>query len=406
MSKGWQTKTLGELSELITKGTTPTSVGHAFASEGINFVKVESITDNGSFIKSKMAHISPECHGFLKRSQLEVGDILFSIAGALGRTAFVADNILPANTNQALALIRLRPSKEVLPQFILKALATGIVLEQIEKFKGGVAQQNLSLSQIREFTISLPPLPEQQRIVRILDQAFAALAAAKANADTNRLNARALFDSHLESVFAQRGDGWVEKRLEQIVNTNCTLSYGIVQPGDEYPDGLPIVRPTDLTTQVITLSRLKRIDPKLANAYRRTTLHGGELLLCVRGSTGIASVASPKLAGANVTRGIVPILFDAVYLTQDFGYYLMTSGTVQSQIREKTYGTALMQINIGDLRKVMVSLPTIDEQQRIVAQLDALREQTQRLESLYRQKGAALDELKKALLHQAFAGEL
>ncbi len=219
MKSDWQIKRLGDLSDLITKGTTPTSVGHSFVQEGINFVKVESISEDGRFIESKLARITQSCHNSLKRSQLKSGDILFSIAGALGRTALVADEILPANTNQALAIIRLRKSEDVFPGFVLKALETGIVLEQIEKFRGGVAQQNLSLAQVQGFTIPLPPLPEQQRIVGILDEAFDGIATAKANAEKNLQNARALFESHLQAVFTQRGDGWMQKTLEEIATT-------------------------------------------------------------------------------------------------------------------------------------------------------------------------------------------
>jgi type I restriction enzyme S subunit len=151
---------------------------------------------------------------------------------------------------------------------------------------------------------------------------------------------------------------------------------------------------------------LKRIDPKLANAYRRTTLHGGELLLCVRGSTGAIGVASTELAGANVTRGIVPIVFNDDFITKDFGYYLMISGMVQSQIREKTYGTALMQINIRDLRKLMVVFPTIEKQGAITTMLHELFAQSQRLLAIYQLKLNALSKLKTSLLHQAFSGQL
>jgi type I restriction enzyme S subunit len=256
------------------------------------------------------------------------------------------------------------------------------------------------------FRVCLPPPPEQLRIVGILDEAFDGIATAKANAEKNLQNARDLFESHLQAVFTQRVKGWVEKRLEEVADANCTLSYGIVQPGDEYPDGLPVVRPTDLTTKVIQLSGLKRIDPELAGGYRRTSLYGRELLLCVRGSTGVVSIASAELVGANVTRGIVPIRFDADLLTPDFGFYLMSSGSVQSQIREKTYGAALMQINIRDLRNIMLSFPALKEQKVIAAKLDALSAKTQRLESIYQQKLAALGALKKSLLDQAFTGAL
>lgn len=268
------------------------------------------------------------------------------------------------------------------------------------------AYPSLNLPLIAGIPVALPPLPEQRRIVAILDEAFDGIATAKANAEKNLQNAHALFESHLQSVFTQRGEGWVEKSLEEVVDTDCSLSYGIVQPGSDFPMGLPVVRPTDLTAKRITLDGLKRIDPKLAEGYRRTKLRGNELLLCVRGSTGVVSVASPELAGANVTRGIVPIMFEPSILHQDFGYFLMTSEAVQSQVRAKTYGAALMQINIGDLRKIVVSFPSLEKQKVMTAKLEELSSETQRLESLYQRKLAALDTLKRSLLHQAFSGAL
>jgi type I restriction enzyme S subunit len=254
--------------------------------------------------------------------------------------------------------------------------------------------------------VPVPPLPEQRRIVGILDEAFEGIATAKANAQKNLQNARALFASHLHFIFTQRGEGWLEKPLAEVVDANCTLSYGIVQPGNEYPEGVPMVRPTDLTRKLITQAGLKRINPKLADGYRRTVLRGGELLLCVRGSTGAVSIASPELAGGNVTRGIVPIVFNSSLLRQDFGYFLMTSEAIQSRIREKTYGAALMQINISDLRKIVVSFPSLTQQKDLAVKLDQFATETQQLEFVYERKLAALEALKKSLLHQAFSGQL
>ncbi len=117
-------------------------------------------------------------------------------------------------------------------------------------------------------------------------------------------------------------------------------------------------------------------------------------------------MTAPQLAGANVTRGIVPIVFEASILRQDFGYFLITSEVVQRQIRAKTYGAALMQINIADLRKIVVSFPSLNVQQELAEKLGELSAATQRLESLYQRKLAALDELKKSLLHRAFNGNL
>lgn len=139
------------MSEIITKGTTPTTIGHDFIEQGVNFIKIESIAEYGKFIPSKFAHISDKCHAELKRSQLENGDILFSIAGALGRVAVVNKEILPANTNQALAIIRLK--NKSLNKFISMFLTSEEVIEKIQNIKVGVAQYNISLKQIGEIEV-------------------------------------------------------------------------------------------------------------------------------------------------------------------------------------------------------------------------------------------------------------
>jgi type I restriction enzyme, S subunit len=300
----------------------------------------------------------------------------------------------------------LKPSHELSREYLLYWLLDNTTCERINETCTGARMPRAQMNEVMGFDIPVPPLPEQRRIVGLLDEAFECLATAKANAEKNLQNALALFESYLQSVFTQRGPGWVEKRLEDIADADCSLSYGIVQPGEEFDEGMPIVRPTDLTSKVIRLSGLKRIDPKLAGGYKRTALQGGELLLCVRGSTGVVSIASPELVGANVTRGIVPIRFNRSLLLPEFGFYLISGGPVQSQIREKTYGTALMQINIRDLRLISLSIPPLKEQKAIAAKLDDLHEETQRLARIYERKLAALEALKKSLLHQAFTGEL
>ena len=401
MKKGWPVTRLGDLTDLVTKGTTPTSIGHEFVGDGINFVKVESISTTGEFIEEKFAHITPACHAVLGRSQLQAGDILFSIAGALGRTGFVTDEILPANTNQALAIIRLKRDVGLSPKFVLKALETGVVLEQIEKFKGGVAQQNLSLAQVRDFQIALPPLAEQQRIVGLLDEAFEGLATAKANAEKNLQNARALFESHLQSVFTQRGPGWVEKTIGET----CTLRSGTtVSPTLEKPIGdIPYLKVADMTfdgneDQITTSSRflsdtdvrVSAIIPKGATIFPK---RGGAILTNKKRITSL-----PICADLNIMAVIPSSQIDAGLL---YFYFLNVD------MRKLGTGSSIPQINNYDVAPLLISFPkSLATQEEIVSKLDDLREETQRLARLYERKQAALEALKKSLLHQAFTGEL
>jgi len=113
--KGWEVSVIGDICKLVTKGTTPTTIGGKFTDDGINFIKVESISESGSFLKAKFGFIDEETNELLKRSKIELGDVLFSIAGTIGRVAIADKSILPANTNQAIAIIR---PKNVAPQFL------------------------------------------------------------------------------------------------------------------------------------------------------------------------------------------------------------------------------------------------------------------------------------------------
>lgn len=154
---------LRDVSDVITKGTTPTSLGYKFEEKGVNFLKIEAVAEDGTIRKSKLAHISTETHVALARSQLKAEDVVFSIAGAMGRCAVVEEHLLPANTNQALAIIRL--GKSVDPHYLAHLLRSSQVLAHIEAVKTGVAQYNISLQQVGDITIPLPPLAVQQEIV-------------------------------------------------------------------------------------------------------------------------------------------------------------------------------------------------------------------------------------------------
>lgn len=407
MKEGWATKTFEELIEDNIIGLTKNSREQG-QDKAWPYVKMNNITPDNRFDLSNFTCVDATDEE-LRKFTLRNGDFLFNTRNShelVGKSCIFksdSDRAVLFNNN----IMRVRFKGGVDARFVLLAFSSKSVSDELNALKSGTTNVSaIYFKDLRSLVIPVPSLPEQQRIVGILDKAFAGLAVAVANAEKNRQNARALFESHLQSVFTQRGEGWVEKKLEAVVDSDCSLSYGIVQPGDEFDQGMPLVRPTDLTTKVIHLSGLKRIDPKLASGYKRTALQGGELLLCVRGSTGVASIASSELVGANVTRGIVPIRFNRTLLLPEFGYYLITSGPVQSQIREKTYGAALMQINIRDVRIITLSIPSLKEQGTIAAKLDLLHEETQHLTAIYEKKLAALAELKKSLLHQAFSGEL
>ena len=158
---------LGDIATVVTKGTAPTTMGFQFEDGGINFVKIESISEDGTFLKEKFSHISYECNVQMRRSQLQENDILFSIAGAIGRSAIVTKEILPANTNQALAIIRV-PKGKIDYNYLLYALSSSAINQQATQHQQGVAQLNISLKNVSDFLLPIYTEAMQKRIVHNL----------------------------------------------------------------------------------------------------------------------------------------------------------------------------------------------------------------------------------------------
>jgi type I restriction enzyme S subunit len=178
---GWECKKLSDITELITKGATPTSYGYKFQKSGITFVKIESISENGTFLTDMFDFIDEETNIALKRSILEENDILFSIAGALGRVIIVNKKILPANTNQAIAIIRLDKSAAVFLEYLKYYLTSPLIQEYIKSISITTAQSNINLFHVRDFPILLPKREEQRQIAGILTRCDETIAAAREN---------------------------------------------------------------------------------------------------------------------------------------------------------------------------------------------------------------------------------
>ncbi|XOV94275.1 MAG: restriction endonuclease subunit S [Bacteroidota bacterium] len=274
-------------------------------------------------------------------------------------------------------------------------------LKKIEDSTSFATVKHLSVKKINEIEIPLPPLPIQQKIAEILD-----------TADRIRRRTQQVlekYDQMAQSLFLEMfGDpvrnekGWEVKKLKEIVSENCPLTYGIVQPGDHYMNGIPVVRPVDLVDDYVGRDNLKLIDPSISNKFKRTVLEGGEILLCVRGTTGVTSIAKFELKGANVTRGITPIWFDKMIASSNFIFHQLKSLPVQNLIQEKTYGIALKQINLKDVRELPIALPPISVQNQFALIIEKIEQQKQ-------QAKVELDkseELFKSLMQRAFKGEL
>ena len=244
-------------------------------------------------------------------------------------------------------------------------------------------------SDLADYEFDLPPIAEQKVLA---DKLWAAYRLKESYKKLIAATEEMVKSQFIEMFFKNT---WKEKYLEDVVSEDCSLSYGIVQPGEGVEDGIPVVRPVDLVSDIVEPDCLKKTTVDIANSYKRTTLKGGELLLCVRGTTGLLSMASNRLNGGNVTRGIVPIWFKKD-ISKAFMFHQMKSDYVQTQIKENTYGTTLLQINIKDLRKIKVILPPEDLQLKFVS----VAEQADKSGFELRKSIVSIDKVIKSLINE------
>jgi type I restriction enzyme S subunit len=281
-------------------------------------------------------------------------------------------------------------------------LSSDITQSQFSRLASGAIVQNISSDLVKMAVLPIPPLPEQQRIVGILDEAFAGIATAKANAEKNRQNARVLFESHLQAVFTQRGEGWIEKRLNELSKIN----YGYTESASADEVGPKFLRITDIQNNSVDWESVPYclID---TDDFPKYKLSDGDIVFARTGATTGKSYLVKKPPRAVFASYLIRLQLNVKDLLPDFVNLFFQTHTYWDSIRSGVSGSAQGGFNATKLGELVIPFPkSSNEQQAVIAKLNALGTETQRLESIYQQKLAALDELKQSLLHRAFSGEL
>ena len=359
---------LGDIATLITKGTTPTTIGFSFVDTGVNFVKIESIGENGEFLPDKFARITDECDKKLRRSQLEENDILFSIAGAIGRTAIVPSSILPANTNQALAIIRI-PQNAINLRFVLYALQSQAVEEQSEKQKQGVAQLNLSLKNIADILIPLVSSEKQDEIVRNLAAIDAAIALRKEQ--IRRIDQLVksrfveMFGDPVSNIF-----GW-----EQLLLCNVTSKIGsgaTPKGGKEsyQAEGITLIRSMNVHDGRFEYKDLAHITDEQATQLNNVTVQENDVFINITGASVARSCIVPSsVLPARVNQHVAIIRCVPERLNAVFANNMFLNDRFKGQLLDigESGGATRQAITKQQLENLTVIVPPLELQNRFAA---------------------------------------
>lgn len=246
--------------------------------------------------------------------------------------------------------------------------------------------------QVANYPVPLPPLETQKQISATLDKATQTIDLCNAILEKLDLLVKARF----VEMFGDKKYPYEE--LISLIIEGAGLSYGIVQPGDDGTGDMGVLRPVDLVNGSITTDSIKYIDRQIGVGFQKTELTGRELLITVRGTTGITALTDERFSGMNVTRGIAVIRYNATLVNPIYLNAYLQSDESQRYIQENTRGATLKQINLSDLRVQRILVPPLELQN----QFAAFVEKTDRTKAAVKQVLAKAETLKKALMQEYF----
>ncbi len=374
--EGWKVEKLGDVSK-INYGYTEKA---SFKEVGPKFLRITDIQDNNVDWETV-----PYCKiekSELPRYILHDGDIVFARTGATTGKSFLIKN--PPSAVFASYLIRLQilDLKKLLPDYLILFFQTQTYWDKIQVGISGSAQGGFNASKLAELEIPIPPLPEQQRIVSLLDETFESIAGAKVNAERNLVNARELFESVLAEIFGN-GKDWEEKTLGKIAE--------------------------NLDSQRIPVTKRDRKEGKYPYYgasgivdYVDEFLFDEDLLLISEDGANLLARTYPiafSISGKTWVNNHAHVLRFEKMETQKYVEYYLNSIPLDDYVS----GMAQPKLNQAMLNSIVIPLPkTLAEQRAIVARLDVLAAETKKLEGIYQSKLEGLEELKKSILQKAF----
>jgi type I restriction enzyme S subunit len=392
----WPIVALGEVFD-IARGGSPRPIDDYITEDaaGMNWVMISDASASGKVIYQTKKRIRLE--GLKKTRQVFPGDFILSNSMSFGRPYIMGTDGCIHD-----GWLLMRPKTEQLDaDYFYYLLGSPDVYQSFASRAAGATVKNLNSDIVRQVSVPLPPLEEQKRIAAILDQADA-LRRLRARA-LDRLNSlgQAIFHEMFGGPEVPVGD-WGYAPLESFVHHEDRINYGVVQPGDHDPNGVPIIRVADLTSPIIDLDQVKRISPEIDREYSRSRLKGGEILIGCVGSIGTTLIAPQAYAGANIARAVARVPVDPALCNPIFLNSYLRTAAVQNFFTKEVRLVAQPTLNIKQIRETKILLAPRELQDEFAERLQA----AQLAQDAMAQAASASRTLFTSLQHSAFRGEL
>lgn len=402
MRGGWEIKSLEDVCDFgngLWTGKKPPFIK-------VSVIRNTNFSKEGKLDDADIVSLDVEQSQFSKR-KLEYGDIILEKSGGgpkqpVGRVIIFDKRKGDYSFSNFTSQIRVKNKNEIdfnyLHRFLFFEYISGAT-EQMQSHSTGI--RNLKFDEYKQIKISFPSLPEQQRIVSLLDEAFAAIAKAKANAEQNLKNAKEFFESYLQGVFENKGEGWEEKELSKI----CEVKDGTHDSPKYIKEGIPFVTQKNIRKEGLSFADTKFItDADHHKFYKRSNVAFGDILISMIGANrGMACLVDDKRVFSIKNVGLIK---ESKNINKYFLLYYLKSTLAMKYVLYMSNGGAQEFVGLTALRSFPIPIPSLKEQETIVQKLDTLNAETKKLEAIYQKKIEDLEELKKSILQKAFSGEL
>ncbi len=271
----------------------------------------------------------------------------------------------------------------------------------------GMAQPKLNQKSLNSIQIPIPPITEQKQIVAILDKAFAAIDQAKANIEKNILNVKELFQSKLNEIFSQKGEGWEEKQIKNLTSL-VTKGSSPNWQGVNYVEegGIFFLTSKNVGEGLLLLNNKKYLEEKFNKIQKSSILKKGDVLTNIVGASIGRTAIFDLDESTNINQAVCLMRCETEKVHNYYLMHLLNSPFFKNILHDNEVDNARANLSLTFFKNLAIPLPEISEQKKIVENIKSFSVQTQKLESIYQQKTNDLEDLKKSILQKAFAGEL
>ena len=399
MKQGWELKTLGDVCS-VQRGLTYSGKDTVDYSSTVVLRATNIDLDSSSLVFDELKYLRDDFE-IKEKYELKKGSLLICFSSGskshLGKVALVDKHYKYAFGG---FIGQITPSNNIDPKYLFYSLISEDYKSYIAQLTDGVNINNLKIKDLQGFQIPVPPLEEQKQIVAKLDQCFEAIDKAKANATKNLENAKELFQSKLNDIFSQKGEGWVEKKLGEISD----VTYGFTDKSVEVGD-FRYVRITDIDNNGELISTGKKYIGSSKDG-KKFILKDNDILMARTGATFAKLLLYKDIEPSIFASYLIKIDFTES-IDNEFYWFYAKSNSYWDQANTLSTGSAQPHFNGKALKQVLFPYPVSKtEQSRLINEFKRFQSKTQSLESKYQQELNSLEELKKSILQEAFEGEL